>query len=194
MAKKCPPGVLCIENMTIVLLILILCLMGYILYIHTLRITQTTNKENSTVIIAPPNVSNDILGDPYKPPLKNNGYFHTPDSGDVRGIPVNIETRGTGMDYQQVGILTRTGNSDIILPLMGRRLMSGRDNWQYYTLSNTGNISTKLPVSVNGKSCTGEYGCDIIYNSDVVYVEGYNDTFNATIYENNLFRYLPSQI
>jgi hypothetical protein len=79
----------------------------------------------------------------------------------------------------------------MILPLMGRRVMSGRDKWQYYTMSNTGNLNTKLPVSVNGRSCTGEYGCDSIMNGDTIYVEGYNDTFKATIYENNLFNYIP---
>jgi hypothetical protein len=79
----------------------------------------------------------------------------------------------------------------MILPLMGRKHMSGRDKWQFYTISGSGNLNTKLPISVNGKSCTGEYGCDDIYNGDIVYVEGYNDTFKATIYENNQFQYLP---
>jgi hypothetical protein len=107
-------------------------------------------------------------------------------------VPINMETRGLSTGYQQVGILTRTnGPSDMILPLMGRRNMAGRDKWQYYTISNSGTLNTKLPVSVNGKSCTSEYGCDSIYNGDVVFVEGYGDTFRATIYENNLFRYIP---
>ena len=90
--------------------------------------------------------------------------------------------------------LTRMGNSgeNDILPLMGRRIMSGRDKWQFYTIANNGNLNTKLPVSVNGKSCTGEYGCDDINNSDVVFVEGYNDTFKVTMYENNLFQYIPN--
>ena len=75
---------------------------------------------------------------------------------------------------------------------MGRLTMTGRDKWQYYTISNSGNLNTKLPVSVNGKSCTSEYGCDNIYNGDSVYVEGYNDSFSATIYENSPFRYIPN--
>ena len=114
-------------------------------------------------------------------------------TGDIRGIPVNIETRGLNMEYQQVGILTKQGgmNENLIVPLMGRRLMSGRDKWQYYTISNTGQVNTKLPISVNGKSCSGEYGCDEIYNGTNVYVEGYNDTFLATIYENGTFKYIP---
>jgi hypothetical protein len=125
--------------------------------------------------------------------MKSDGIYFPRDSGDVRGIPVNVQTRGTNMSYQQVGILTRANNNgqDMILPLMGRRLMTGRDKWQYYTISNTGNMNTKLPVSLNGKSCTGEYGCDDINNGDNVYVEGYNDTFRVTMYENSLFNYIP---
>ena len=69
--------------------------------------------------------------------------------------------------------------------------MTGRDKWQYYTISNTGTLNTKLPVSVNGKSCTSENGCDMIYNNDTIFVEGYKDIFRVTIYENNLLRYLP---
>jgi hypothetical protein len=79
----------------------------------------------------------------------------------------------------------------MILPLMGRRLMSGMDKWQYYTISNTGNMNTKLPVSLKGRSCSGEYGCDSINNGDMVYVEGYNDTFKVTVYENSRFNYIP---
>jgi hypothetical protein len=81
----------------------------------------------------------------------------------------------------------------LILPLFGRSLLNGRDKWQYYTMANSGGVafSAKLPISVTGKSCTSEYGCDSISNGDVVYVEGYNDTFRATIYENATMNYIP---
>jgi hypothetical protein len=108
-----------------------------------------------------------MLDDPQTPPLKN----------------PNMRA-----DYSQMGILTK---NEQILPLMGRRHMNGRDKWQYYTISNTGNLNTKLPVSVKGKSCTSEYGCDEMMNGDAIYVEGYNDTFKATIYENSAFSYIP---
>ena len=49
----------------------------------------------------------------------------------------------------------------------------------------------KLPISKNGKSCTGEYGCDDLFNGDSVYVEGYKDSFNVTMYENSGMRYIP---
>tara|TARA_B110000285_G_scaffold78069_1_gene89934 strand:+ start:8569 stop:9180 length:612 start_codon:yes stop_codon:yes gene_type:complete len=203
MGKKCVPGLICIENMTFFLLILVILLFIYIWY-NQYRIHQKTSNNTGEKVVFVNTSSNipqmvpiasrqDIFNDPYSPPGKN-PVVYPRNSGDVRGIPVNVQTRGVDNDYQQMGILTRSNYSgdEMILPLMGRKHMSGRDKWQYYTISGTGNLNTKLPISVNGRSCTSEYGCDDIYNGDTVYVEGYKDTFNATIYENNQFHYIPA--
>jgi hypothetical protein len=120
-----------------------------------------------------------------QPPIQTQMQLPTMDTlRDPYAPPMRMEMRES---YSQIGILTR---DELILPLMGRQYMRGRDKWQYYTISNTGNLNTKLPVSVKGKSCTSEYGCDQIMNGDQIYVEGYNNTFNATVYENNMFRYM----
>jgi hypothetical protein len=203
MGKKCIPGLFCVENMTLFLSVLVMALLVFIF---------TRNTEKIIVVQSPATVAalgggsgaisgrRDPFNDPYAPPLKNDGMFFPPDSSDIRGIPkipINVQTRGADVEYQQVGILTRdsdtaTNNGNpLILPLMGRRIMSGRDKSQYYTISNTGSVNTKLPIRVNGRSCTGEYGCDEINSRDVVYVEGYNNAFKVTIYENNMFRYMP---
>ena len=172
MGKKCIPGVFCIENMTLFLLVFILIVLAY-LYHATLN-----NNNNTKVAIA----SKD-LGEtnPLSTPPQNSMAIH-------HRVPVNVESRGPSSAFTQIGILTKP-EENLILPLMGRRLQ--RDKYQYYTFSNTGNINTKLPVSKNGKSCTGEYGCDELYDGDTVYVEGYKDTFRATIYENSTFNYIP---
>ena len=116
------------------------------------------------------------------------------------GLPINMKTRGYNQDYSQIGILTRERNNrtddtslrdNMILPLMGRRVMNGRDAYQYYTMSNTGAVNTKLPVKVRGKNCISEYGCNELMNGDTVMVEGYNESFRATIYENGSFGYIP---
>jgi len=103
-------------------------------------------------------------------------------------VPMPTATSTLQMPYRQVGILTRkSDNSDspTILPLMGRNLMNGRDKWQYYTMSNSGaNISTKLPVNVRGKSGMSEYGCDSVSSGDEIYVDGYQNEFKATVYDN----------
>jgi hypothetical protein len=208
MGKKCIPGVFCIENMTLFLLFVILVLVVYFYYSiskNGVGMGQGQGGSDSAKVIfvtQPPQVNTlggisarlDPLNDPYSPPLKNEGiYYPRTYGGDIRGaIPINVETRGLPTSYQQIGILTRlSGSNDMILPLMGRRTMAGRDKWQYYTISNTGNLNTKLPISQNGKSCTSEYGCDNISNGDIVYVEGYNDSFRATVYETSTFQYIP---
>jgi len=201
MAKKCIPGVICIENMTLFLLFVILVLMIYFYYTHFMKAPS-----EKIVIVQPQaglgplatiSARRDPMNDPYAPPLKNDALFYPMGMIDIRGqprVPINVETRGLNTSYQQVGILTRANGSsgDLILPLMGRRNMAGRDKWQFYTMSNTGNLNTKLPISLNGRSCTNEYGCDDINNGDLVYVEGYSDTFRVTKYENNLFQYIPA--
>tara|TARA_B110000285_G_C14815931_1_gene464174 strand:+ start:117 stop:713 length:597 start_codon:yes stop_codon:yes gene_type:complete len=196
MAKKCAPGVICIENITLFLIIIFLLIglyLWYITNIQPLKQKQAAgNAGQPSPILLPISSRQDEFNDPYQPPLKKDMY-HLKDSSDVRGIPVNVETRGLPTTYQQIGILNRTNdmNNDMILPLMGRRTMSGRDQWQYYTISGSGNLNARLPISLGGKKCSGEYGCNEISNGDVVYVEGYNDTFRATIYENNTFQYIP---
>ena len=56
---------------------------------------------------------------------------------------------------------------------------------------NDKNNAIKLPVSFQGKSCTNEYGCNSLNNGDTIYVEGYQDVFRATMYENNTMQYIP---
>ena len=114
----------------------------------------------------------------------------TNDIPDNQKVPINISTRAVDVNYRQVGILTRENGKETILPLMGRPLYTNRDKWQFYTLSDQNN-SIKLPITFKGKSCTNEYGCDNLYNGDVVYVEGYNDAFKVTSYDNNTMKYIP---
>jgi hypothetical protein len=128
----------------------------------------------------------DTLSNPYVPPLRDGNYFP---SGHP-GIPINIPTRGPRTEWRQIGILTRGNGEETILPLMGRPLYSNRQKWQFYSMSDKNN-SVKLPISKNGRSCSADHGCDEIFNGDTVYVEGYNDSFKATVYENNVPEYIP---
>uniref|UniRef100_A0A6C0B7C2 Uncharacterized protein n=1 Tax=viral metagenome TaxID=1070528 RepID=A0A6C0B7C2_9ZZZZ len=193
MGKKCIPGIICIENMTLFLLTMIFIVVVYLYY----KQYAHDNPSGNTYIVLPNQNQNqaqnlsqsNTINNPYVPPVKDGTYFRS-DSGDPRGLPVNIKTRAVNDSYQQMGILTRK-NDELILPLMGRQLTAGNYHWQYYTMTTTGNMNTKLPISINGKSCTGEYGCDSLSNGDIVYVEGYSDTFRVTLYENSTFNYIP---
>ena len=189
MPRKCPPGVVCFESITL-LIIVILCV-GIVFYVRSW--TAAPSRQGPVVVqgyqsqgLFPrpsysfSNIQNDVLLNPYSAPLKDSRA----------GLPINIQTQGVDSSYRQVGILTRAQGPETILPLMGRPIQLRRDKWQYYTMSDK-NHSIKLPISVKGRSCTSEYGCDDIVNGDVVYVEGYNDAFKVTVYDSAYPRYIP---
>ena len=200
MAKRCPPGVICIENCTILLIFIAIGLLYLILvkpknnnytYSGAGLNTQNTVPDVPLMDRFPAHMFNnrDVLRDPYAPPLRDTRVFPT-NSSDPRGIPINVSTQGHDSEYRQVGIITRNNGDETILPLMGRPLLTNRDKWQYYTMSDSNN-SVKLPISKDGRSCTDEYGCESLYNGDNVYIEGYNDAFNITVYDNNKPNYIP---
>jgi hypothetical protein len=132
--------------------------------------------------------ANDVLLNPYAPPLSDERYM-VPNA-----VPINVPTNigAVSATYRQMGILTpfQQSSTDKILSLMGRPLFVNRDKWQYYTISNQHN-NVKLPIIFKKKNGLNDYGVDQIYNGDIVYVEGYQHSFKATIYENDTIRYLP---
>jgi hypothetical protein len=210
MGKKCLPmgsGIICFENMTLFVLVLLTIGVGYLHYVQFVKPSQRNSPAPQRNSPAPqrnspapqPQITYVSQDSHYVPPLNTidvRGPIELPPPPHLGvGIPVNIRTSTANTSYRQIGILTKSvrNNDPLILPLFGRNLLNGRDKWQYYTMSNSGGASfnAKLPISVNGRSCTGEYGCDGIYNGDTVYVEGYEDTFRATIYENATMNYIP---
>jgi hypothetical protein len=205
MGKKCIPGFICVENMTLFVLIMIFIVVVYLYYkqipttkektyiimpnIDTSLINRPSAITTTSPIVSGIATRNDPITTLHAPPEKDGMYFRR-DSGDPRGIPINVQTRSVNDTYKQMGILTRRSD-ELILPLMGKQITTGNYKWTYYTMTTTGNMNTKLPISLNGKSCTSEYGCDSLSNGDVVYVEGYSDTFRVTLYENSTFNYIP---
>ena len=208
--KKCPPGIICIENVTLVFIVIAIGLILMYIWNQPSRQLQPPSqqiviKEETREInggwggmggggmgggvymrpnVAYTNQPGDVLLNPYAPPLRDERYL----------VPINVSTNVGAVDttYRQVGMLTPLsgGNKDKILPLMGRPLFVSRDKWQYYTMSDQNN-SIKLPISRNGRSGTTEYGVDKLYNGDTVYVEGYDQAFKITTYDNEVIKYLP---
>ena len=243
MVRKCPPGVFCFENITLVVLAVIVVVIA--IYAHSYffgndrhqrcghghghghgRVILTSTDPLSDSLdfgIGGPSSNQDVLLNPYVPPLRDNSVGATRPIYDIRGgvetihyggmdtyggggggggggVRVNVPTRSVDTTYRQVGILTRNGSGgnvpsatssqETILPLIGRPLFTNRDKWQFYTLSDKNN-AIKLPVIINGKSGTNEYGCNNVSTGDIVYVEGYNDSFRVTAYDSASLRYLP---
>ena len=207
--KKCPPGVICVENVTIFLLFIILLVLSFFIYMNTTKNITVNDTNHITVenkshdlfrrfLPSWPynNLSKDVLLNPYDAPYRDERYF-IEQQMPIRGaVPINISTNigatPTDTSYRQMGIITplNGASKDNILPLMGRPLFTSRDKWQYYTISNQHN-NVKLPISFKGKSALNDYGVDQIFSGDTIYVEGYGDAFKVTVYENDTIRYLP---
>ena len=192
--KRCPPGVICLENATMMFLVICIIAVGYFIYTRMNK-TSAVVIQNNRVQTETRHLRNadgvDVLLNPYSPPFNDERYFNK--GLGNRGIPINMNTTAVDSTFRQVGILTPLNGSskDSILPLMGKILFARRDLWNYYTISNQHN-NVKLPVSVKGRSALNENGVDKVFDGDTVYVEGMNQPFKATIYDNTIMRYLPA--
>jgi hypothetical protein len=225
MAKKCPPGIICVENFTFMFFTILILAVLFFMYIkYSQNINNNTNNNNNYLVksnnngyynhsvnlpnnnnnannsnsesgIFPKpshsfsNVSNDILLNPYSAPLRDDRVFNNNNLNGPK-IPINVPTQSFDTNYRQIGILTRVNGGETILPLLGRPLFSNRDKWNFYTM-NDKNAMIKLPINFKNRSCTSEQGCDNLYNGDTVHVEGYNDIFRVTVYDNNVMQYIP---
>ena len=144
-----------------------------------------------------------LLNDRLYPPLSRN--YHQDTTGKIessqKGLPINIETRGSGGDFQQVGILSKNvinkddetpgNNTDSnILPLYGKPTYRGSNKWLYYTETDKLN-PVKIPITVNNRDCTDDIGCDELYDGGEVVIPSYNGVFKVKIYKFNKPRYIP---
>jgi len=208
--KKCPPGVFCIENISLFYVFVLILILFFIMYNTIFKPIVVNNHNTNRNNIQPvkrdgggswlfpsypyTNLGKDVLLDPYVPPLSDDRYFIPQINRVPYGtIPINISTNVGAVDtnYRQMGILTALSTKGKICALMGRPLFTNRDKWQYYTMSDQYN-SIKLPISRKGKSCTNEYGCDRLFDGDSVYIEGINEAYKVTIYDNDTIRYIPA--
>jgi hypothetical protein len=212
MNNTCPNGYICINHFqTIIIIVIVLGIMYAInnesykkLFTNSHQLEMKENeirfKNNEISQLKEKELSQlkeqnnyrqhneNVISDPLYPPLK-------------RGIPINIETRESGGDYQQLGILSKGAINDdtetpgnntdsVIVPLYGKPTYRGSNKWLYYT--ETDKLKpVKIPVNFGGKDCTDDYGCDEIYDGTSVTIPSYNGDFTAKIYKMNKPRYIP---
>ena len=94
-------------------------------------------------------------------------------------LPFNIPTQGIPESYQSMGIV-KTGDGKL-LPLYGRRSMSSRDRYNYYTRTDSYN-PIPIPVLIKGRDCQDQVGCPELYDGDKVKLSATNETGEVTIY------------
>jgi hypothetical protein len=211
---KCAPGVICIENITMLYIFILASILLIVVYYHSFSNSFSKNKmmgsmntnymnynnhnnhnnnENDSIFpranYGYSNVKNDILLNPYEGPSRDTRLFPNLNINSLK-MPINIETQSVDTNYRQVGILTRVDNTkEMILPLMGRPLITHRDKWNFYTIGENNMI--KIPIHHKGVNCTSSLGCNDLYSGDIIKIDGYNSEFKVTLYENNTLKYIP---
>jgi hypothetical protein len=157
--------------------LLLLVLLGFFLYSNSMN-----NKllHNTNIII---HQKKDIskLQEPSR---------HSSSQRQLQDNKINTPTRGEPPEYQQLGILTDISNPENIKPLYGRQTYYGSNKWNYYS-SLDSHLSTKIPITIDHKKCTDEYGCQEINENDIIQIGKSTTNYSVTLYSMNTYRYIP---
>ena len=116
--------------------------------------------------------------DIYKPDLKQATSFPT----------FNIKTRGPPEDYNMVGFIQDSDDSNKLQQLYGRRTYPNSNQWNYYVKSDQYN-QIPIPININGSNCTDERGCSEVNDKDSINL--FNKDHTATIYKPEPYYYNP---
>jgi hypothetical protein len=112
-------------------------------------------------------------------PEAERDWIAGPDLTRVPNTPFNIPTQGIPESYQSMGLI-KTGNGQM-LPLYGRRSISSRDRYNYYTRTDTYN-PIPIPITIKGRDCQDQVGCPELYDGDSVRIAPTKEEGEVTIY------------
>jgi hypothetical protein len=197
---RCPPGMVCFPNRfelfsspTLILIIII----GIVVVLVIL-----SQKVSPSVIVFPEASQKHVIqsgDDRYtrapeprrdwnSPPDLSQFYWQGHGQGQSVGQSVgqrpepsfNIPTQGLPEQYQSMGIV-KTSDAKL-LPLFGRRSLSSRDRYNYYTRTDSYN-PIPIPLEIQGRDCQDQVGCPELYNGDKVRIPTLNETGEITIYK-----------
>ena len=171
-----------ITDLIIIMLLIsifFLCLIGFVVYLLNIK-HQTKMIDTKLFTIQSQKNPVHIPIDSEKNPNEDN---------NVHQMPINIHTRGLET-YRQIGVITSLKDTKKVLPLHGRRIYTGSQNWNYYT-STDGYQSFQVSIIHKNKECSEEYGCSEIYSNDNVFVPAYDESFRVLMYKSRAPRYIP---
>lgn len=213
---SCPNGSICIDKVNAILMISLGLVVLYVankevygtLYKRITSLEENKELQESKQLVESkeiqylPDRDRVAINDQLYPPLKRNYHSENIQHEIPRNsIPINIETRPSGGEFQQVGILYKDNiddetqqpgnNTDSnILPLYGKPLYRGSNNWLYYTATDKFH-PIKIPITSGGKDCTDDNGCRELYEGDGITIPSYNGSFKVKIYKFDKPRYIP---
>lgn len=195
-AGKCPPGVLCVSPgvvglIVIAALVIVLYFAGggpSALLPQPVQPAQPAQQQPLAITIAAAAGGDDRY---TRAPKPERNWIAPPDLDAVRATYGNlpaVATRGVPEQYQSMGVINLGDGK--LLPLYGRRTAYRSDRFQYYTRTDSYN-PVQIPVSVKGRSCQDDNGCEELMDGDSVKVVPLNKTGPVNIYRFNGPTYMP---
>ena len=115
--------------------------------------------------------------------------IYKPDLRQARSYPpFNIKTRGPPQEYDMVGFIKDSDDSNKLQQLYGRRTYPNSNLWNYYVKSDQYH-QIPIPVSIGGQNCTDERGCMELNDQESLNLLDKEHT--ATIYKPEPYYYNP---
>ena len=100
---------------------------------------------------------------------------------EFRGPPIKKYKPGY---MQQMGLIV--GPNEETLPLYGKEVRGRRDRYHYYTTT-PGEQVYPIPVSIGGRDCMDDVGCQELYGNETVSVFGKTGSFTVKMYRTDDF-------
>tara|TARA_B110001469_G_C9302730_1_gene164476 strand:- start:17 stop:409 length:393 start_codon:yes stop_codon:yes gene_type:complete len=82
--------------------------------------------------------------------------------------------------FTRIGVLYKN-ESNVILPLYGRRTHVRSNMWNYYTITND-ESKIKIELKIKDRQCLRKTGCKELYNGDTLHIPEYNGMFTVNMY------------
>ena len=197
---RCPPGMVCFPNrfdffssssftlVIIVGIVVILVIWSHKTSPNIIVLPSASNGQgqSQSQAQAPIRVNIRNLGrgdDRYtRAPEPERDWDTPPDYSRIPNPdrPFNIPTQGIPEQYQSMGIVKTSDGK--LLPLFGRRSISARERYNYYTRTDSYN-PLPIPIEMKGRDCQDQVGCPELYNGDSVKLSATGETGEVTIYK-----------
>ena len=193
MPRRCPPGMVCFPDTfsviswpSVTLVLILLVTVGLITWSIRNETKNTMDIFSQILAKGSPQsattVSMQSGDDRYsRAPEAERSWDTGPDLSRMPSAdaPFNIPTQGLPDAYQSMGIVKTSDGK--LLPLYGRRSISSRDRYNYYTRTDTYN-PVQIPIKMKGRDCQDGVGCPELYDGDNVKLSATGETGEVTIY------------
>lgn len=192
MPSRCPPGMICFPNKfsvvswpSVTLCLIFIVVVALVIWSYKTAPDIIVLPRQPALAQAAPSIQLNVRGSDSRysrAPEPERDWDTPPDMSRIPApsTPFNIPTQGVAEEYQSMGVVKTSDGK--LLPLFGRRCISSRERYNYYTRTDTYN-PLPLPIEMQGRDCQDQVGCPELFNGDNVKISTLNQRGEVTIYK-----------